>query len=90
MATPTRKHTDFVSGPMKDKPVSKLPGIGEKNAGKLVAQGFPRANMVLGQFLVLGQNKELFISWLQSVAHCNDRQASECWTALHEWSAHFL
>ncbi|XP_043231080.1 barrier-to-autointegration factor-like [Amphibalanus amphitrite] len=90
MASRTRKHTDFVSGPMRDKPTSSLPGIGEKAAGKLVAQGYPRANMVLGQFLVLGQSREPFVSWLQSASHCNDGQAADCFQALHDWCQQFL
>ena len=90
MSSATRKHTDFVSEPMKNKPVGKLPGIGEKAAGKLMAQGFPRANMVLGQFLILGQNKEPFIAWLQSVSHCSDSNAFACWQALREWCGNFI
>ena len=56
-------------------------------AGRLEEQGFHRANMVLGKFLLLGQSEELFVPWLQSVARCNNRYAWMCWRALNEWSA---
>ena len=75
---------------MKNKPVSELPGIGEKAAGKLMASGYPRASMVLGQYLVTGQSREPFVAWLQGVAHCNDGQARDCCRALQEWIEEFL
>ncbi len=60
MSSTSQKHRNFVSEPMGEKPVTDLAGIGEALGGRLVATGFDRAYVVLGQFLVLKKNQELF------------------------------
>lgn len=46
---------------------NNLSGIGDVNGAKLSAAGFEYSYQVLGQFLLLGQDEEMFIDWLQDV-----------------------
>lgn len=45
---------------MGEKPVTQLAGIGDALGGRLAAKGFDKAYVVLGQFLLLKKNGELF------------------------------
>lgn len=64
MSSTTQKHRDFVSEPIGEKPVTELPGIGNTLGRQLTVEGFDKAYMVLGQYLVLKKNKENFKTWL--------------------------
>lgn len=66
MSSTSQKHRDFVSEPMGDKPVTALAGIGDALGGRLASKGFDMAYVVLGQFLVLKRNEELFCVCLHS------------------------
>ena len=90
MSSTTQKHRNFVAEPMGDKPVTDLAGIAEVNGKKLASHGFDKAYIVLGQFLVLKKDKELFVEWLQDLIHCNVKQATDCWQCLDDWCAEFL
>jgi barrier-to-autointegration factor len=39
-----------------------------------VGQGFDKAYVVLGQFLLLKKNKDLFIEWIKDLAGANTKQ----------------
>ena len=60
MSSTSQKHRNFVSEPMGEKPVTDLAGIGEALGGRLRDRGFDKAYVVLGQFLLLKKNEELF------------------------------
>lgn len=60
MSSTSQKHRDFVSEPMGEKPVYALAGVGDVLGGRLADKGFDLAYVVLGQFLVLKKNEELF------------------------------
>ena len=60
MSSTSQKHRNFVSEPMGEKPVTDLAGIGEALGGRLKDRGFDKAYVVLGQFLLLKKNEELF------------------------------
>ncbi|XP_076316487.1 barrier-to-autointegration factor-like isoform X2 [Tachypleus tridentatus] len=90
MSSTSQKHTNFVSEPMGDKAVTDLAGIGEVLGKRLGSKGYDKAYVVLGQFLVLKKNKELFIDWLKDAAGANSKQASDCYQCLRDWCEEFL
>ncbi|XP_013407847.1 barrier-to-autointegration factor [Lingula anatina] len=90
MSSTSQKHRNFVSEPMGDKEVSELAGIGEVLAERLKDKGFDKANVVLGQFLVLKKNKELFLDWMKDTCSANKKQAGDCYDCLNEWCDAFL
>ena len=49
-----------------------------------------QAYVVLGQFLVLKKNKELFVDWLKDTASANSKQAGDCYQCLSDWCDEFL
>ena len=90
MSSTSQKHRDFVSEPMGEKPVYELAGIGKVLGERLVEKGFDKAYVVLGQFLVLKKNDELFIDWLKNTCSANAKQAGDCYKCLEEWCKAFL
>ncbi|XP_060081629.1 barrier-to-autointegration factor A-like [Ylistrum balloti] len=90
MSTTSKKHRNFVAEPMGEKPVTDLSGIGETLGSRLASQGFDKAYVVLGQFLVLKKEEELFCDWLKEVCEANKKQCGDCYTCLKEWCDAFL
>ncbi|XP_070833982.1 barrier-to-autointegration factor-like protein [Chaetodon trifascialis] len=90
MSTTTQKHRNFVGEPMGDKAVTTLSGIGEILGKKLQQQGFDKAYVVLGQFLLLRKDTELFAEWLKDTCGADSRQAESCTQCLKEWCEAFL
>ncbi|MBN3317835.1 BAF factor, partial [Atractosteus spatula] len=90
MSSTSQKHRSFIAEPMGDKPVTALSGIGEVLGRKLEEQGFDKAFVVLGQFLVLRKDGELFTDWLKDACGANNRQATSCYQCLKEWCDAFL
>lgn len=90
MSSTSQKHRNFVSEPMGDKEVNELAGIGEVLGTRLKERGFDKAYVVLGQFLVLKKNQELFADWLKDTIKANSKQSNDCGTCLQEWCENFL
>lgn len=90
MSTTSQKHHNFVSEPMGEKPVTELAGIGEVLGKRLDEKGFDKAYVILGQFLVLKKNEELFIEWLKETCSANSKQSKDCCQCLTEWCDQFL
>lgn len=86
----SQKHRDFVTEPIGEKLVTDLPGIGEKLGERLEAKGFEKAYTVLGQFLLLRRDEELFKEWLKEACGANAKQAGDCYTALRDWCGSFI
>ncbi|CAN2390610.1 LEM domain binding [Pristimantis euphronides] len=86
----SQKHRDFVAEPMGEKPVQALAGIGDVLGQRLADKGFDKAYVVLGQFLVLRKDEELFNDWLKEVCSANAKQARDCSSCLKEWTDAFL
>ena len=86
----SQKHRNFVGEPMGEKAVTELAGIGPVLGDRLGAKGFDKAYVVLGQFLVLKKNEELFKDWLHQTCGANSKQQSDCSTCLKEWCSAFL
>ncbi|KAM9465712.1 barrier-to-autointegration factor-like protein [Clarias gariepinus] len=90
MSTISQKHRDFVAEPMGDKPVTALSGIGDVLGKKLAEQGFDKAFVVLGKFLLLKKDRELFHEWLKDTCGANSKQADTCSQCLSKWCETFL
>lgn len=50
----------------------------------------PQAYVVLGQFLVLRKDEELFREWLKETCGANAKQSRDCSGCLREWCDAFL
>ena len=85
MTTTTKKHRDFVSEPIKQKHVTELPGIGKVLGERLEEKGFNKARKLMGQFLILGEDKKEFMDWLRSKCGANPKQGGDCYNALNNW-----
>jgi len=90
MSSTSQKHRNFVGEPMGEKPVTDLAGIGEVLGKRLTEKGFDKAYVVLGQFLVLKKNDELFKDWLNQICGANAKQQKDCHQCLKEWCDAFL
>lgn len=90
MSSTSQKHRNFVSEPMMEKPVKELAGIGEVLSGRLAEKGFDKAYVVLGQFLLLKKNQELFMEWLKETCGANAKQSLDCYNCLREWCNSFI
>ncbi|OWF38613.1 Barrier-to-autointegration factor A [Mizuhopecten yessoensis] len=90
MSSTSQKHRNFVQEPMGEKLVTELSGIGETLGGRLADQGFDKAYVVLGQFLVLKKDEEMFVDWLKDTCNANIKQGTDCFTCLKDWCDAFL
>ncbi|CAJ0934032.1 unnamed protein product [Ranitomeya imitator] len=63
-----------------------------KNLQRRGSQGPRReqAYVVLGQFLVLRKDEELFKDWLRDTCGANSKQTRDCYTCLKEWCDAFF
>ncbi len=75
---------------MARKEVSELAGIGDVLGARLAANGFTAADMVYGQFLILGRDKERFNEWLFQMCQANAKQQKDCFNCLSEWDRQFF
>lgn len=49
-----------------------------------------QAYVVLGQFLVLKKDEEMFCDWLKETCGANKKQQGDCHQCLKEWCDNFL
>lgn len=56
----------------------------------LSSHPLPQAYVVLGQFLVLKKDEELFRDWLKDTCGANVKQQGDCYGCLKEWCDAFL
>jgi len=85
MSSTSQKHRNFVREPIGEKKVTELAGIGEVLGKRLEEKGFDKAYVVLGQFLVLRKDKELFMEWIKEECGANKKQAGDCYNCLKQW-----
>jgi len=88
--TTSQKHRNFISEPMGDKSVTELAGIGPVLGARLSEKGYDVAYVVLGQFLLLKKDKELFEEWLKECSGANAKQSKDCYDCLNEYCNNHL
>jgi len=84
------KHRDFVGEPMGEKEVTSIAGIGDTYGKKLVDRGFDKAYVLLGQYLLLKKDKDLFMEWLKLEVGVTKHHAESCFTCLDEWAGQHI
>ncbi|GFV87597.1 barrier-to-autointegration factor [Trichonephila clavipes] len=84
------KYLDFVNTPIGDKGVDALPGLSSELCKALSANGYNKAWVLLGQFLLLKKRKTEFILWMKDICGANRYQAAICYQCLLEWSDMFM
>ena len=70
--------------------VTDLARIGDVLGKRLESKGFDKAYVVLGQFLLLKKNKDLFVEWIKDLAGANTKQSGDCYQCLSDWCDEFL
>ncbi|CAK9293419.1 unnamed protein product [Gordionus sp. m RMFG-2023] len=90
MSSTSKKHSEFISEPMNEKEVTEIAGIGDVLGKRLRDKGFDKAWVLLGQFLVLKKDKELFTDWLKDTCGANIKHATDCYTCLYSWCGNFI
>lgn len=90
MSSTSQKHRNFVAEPMGEKPVTDLAGVGETLGKRLSEAGFDKAYTVLGQYLILKKDSELFKDWMKDTCNANAKQATDCYQCLSDWCEEFL
>merc|ERR1712168_200236 len=90
MSTTSKKHANFISEPMGDKEVSEIAGIGPTYQKRLKEKGFEYAYNLLGQFLLVNKDEEMFKEWLKeeiSMTAKYQKDATEC---IAEWTRSYV
>lgn len=49
-----------------------------------------QAYTVLGQYLILKKDSELFKDWMKDTCNANAKQAADCYQCLNDWCEEFL
>ena len=88
--TTSKKHQSLVDGPMGEKSVTDLPGIGDVLGKRLAEKGFDKAYVVLGQFLVLKKNERAFKGWLHEICNANSKEQQDCCQCIKEWCGAYI
>lgn len=86
----SQKHQCFTSEPLGSKACTAVAGIGPTLGKRLEEEGFDSAKTLLGQYLLLKGNQELFVHWLKEICGANSKQAKDCWSCLSEWEDQFM
>ncbi len=90
MSSTSAKHQDFVGEPMGDKEVTAVAGIGPVLGERLSEKGFDKAYVLLGQFLLLKKDEELFKEWLKETCNANAHHSNSAYTCLKEWCNSYI
>uniref|UniRef100_G3MN83 Barrier-to-autointegration factor-like protein n=1 Tax=Amblyomma maculatum TaxID=34609 RepID=G3MN83_AMBMU len=90
MSSTSKKHRYFTAEPMGNKSVTELAGIGDTLGGRLKANGYSRADSVVGQYLLMRGDRKQFSSWLTDVTGANSKQAQDCYRCVDDWCQNFM
>ena len=90
MSSTTKKHENFLSSHLCDKPVGCLPGVGPVAEQKLKAAGYNTGEQVLGKYLMLGKNSNQFKGWMENSVGASPRHSAACYSALSSWTDKYM
>ncbi|GIY46877.1 barrier-to-autointegration factor [Caerostris darwini] len=90
MMTDKQKYLTFTSEPMGSKGIETLPGLTRNSRDKLMSQGYDKAYIVLGQFLLLKKDKKSFADWITEACGVTRLQATFCYRCLLDYTKEFL
>ena len=82
MGETTKKFDEFISRPLRDCDIEKVPGVGAKTLEKLKDANIDTAEKLVGHFLLLGRNAEKMIQWLEDVCEVRTQEAKKVADAL--------
>ena len=89
--TTSQKYINVVGNPISpDQGVQIFPGIGPVYGGNLEANGITTAQQIVGQYLIMNENREMFMVWLIGI--CNPQgprgeyHMNCCYTCVMEWT----
>merc|ERR1712048_846322 len=90
MSSTSKKHANFVAEPMGEKECSEIAGIGPTYAARMKEKGFEKAYQVLGQYLLLTKEEELFKEWLKDEFEMKGKHLNDCSACISEWARSFI
>ncbi|KAI4462682.1 barrier to autointegration factor 2 [Holotrichia oblita] len=90
MSSTSKKHSNFVSEPMRNKRVTEVPGIGGTYGDRLSSRGYGQARDVLGQYLTVKGDEKPFRDFVMSNAGANSKSTGECYQAMKQWTDNFM
>jgi len=90
MSTTSKKHANFVSEPMGEKEVTEVAGIGPTHGKRLIELGFEKAYNLLGQYLLLNKDEEMFKEWLKEEAGIKGKHVNDCNNCISEWTRSYV
>lgn len=56
----------------------------------LIYTNISQAYTVLGQYLILKKDADLFKEWMKDTCNANSKQAADCYQCLNDWCEEFL
>ena len=86
----SKKYKNFISEPIGDKNCSEIPGIGVTLSYRLDINGYKKAYMLLGQFLLLHKREDWFRNWLEDFYGANSFQSKNTYDALNYWCINYI
>lgn len=75
---------------MGEKLVTDIAGIGKVYGGRLEEKGYDKAYVLLGQFLLLKKDEELFAEWLKDEICVSSKCSRDAATCMKEWCGAFM
>ena len=67
---------------VQEKPVTDVPGIRPVLGQQLAQRGFDKSYCVVGQFLLLKKNEDMFVTWLRRICDATAYEGRECYRAV--------
>lgn len=73
-----------------NKPINYIPGINGVYQQRLEENGYNNISVILGMFLLLKRNKDLFILWLMEEYKFPKIRATKCYVFMYFYSEFIL